>query len=496
MLKLMIAEDEALERKAIRFLLNRYYVDDLEVVCEVTNGQDAVEKAREFAPDIVLMDINMPVLDGLEAGAEIKNARGNTEIVILTAFNYFDYAKRAIRLGVDDYLLKPYSDEEFCASIDKLIIKISIEDQNERRREEIYKKYEESIPFVEKEMVTNIVYGVTLSKERLEQYRKILDIGGSRFCCLIFRTLDAEENADIRKIKELLKTRFDVAIGHMCLNDIVIFLFDDRVEEKVLGGRFEKLIGEITESCGGQLRFGRGCCNESVEELYLSYRQAKLALDGAAPARGGLPKGGGAVDISGRIINEDLDGALAAFDGLLSRLNAVSGGFEELSSASRMLLGGVAGNVMEFMGRSQSGDGLFSDIGWGDVSDIRDCGHIAIKGLIGRISSYKENNKIEMLEKVKSYIGRNYMKEISLEDMAAYVSISSYYLSRIFKKVEGINFKDYLIGVRMEKAKNMLKKEKKSIKEVGILVGYSDQNYFSKAFKKYANLSPLEYKNL
>ena len=101
-----------------------------------------------------------------------------------------------------------------------------------------------------------------------------------------------------------------------------------------------------------------------------------------------------------------------------------------------------------------------------------------------------------MVEKVKKYIEQNYMKEISLGDMSEYVSISDYYLSRIFNNVEGINFRDYLIKVRMEKAKNILKKGGKSIKEVSIEVGYSDQNYFSNAFKKYTHLSPKEYMDL
>jgi two-component system response regulator YesN len=97
------------------------------------------------------------------------------------------------------------------------------------------------------------------------------------------------------------------------------------------------------------------------------------------------------------------------------------------------------------------------------------------------------------VEKVKKYLASNYMRDISLDDMAEYVSISSYYLSRIFKKVEGINFKDYLIKIRMEKAKNMLRTGDKSVKQVGISVGYSDQDYFSKAFKKYTSFSPREY---
>ncbi len=78
--------------------------------------------------------------------------------------------------------------------------------------------------------------------------------------------------------------------------------------------------------------------------------------------------------------------------------------------------------------------------------------------------------------------------------MAEYIQLSSYYLSKLFKKVEGINFKDYLIKVRMEKAKDLLRKDGKSIKETAIEVGYGDPNYFSRAFKKYVGINASEYK--
>ena len=85
------------------------------------------------------------------------------------------------------------------------------------------------------------------------------------------------------------------------------------------------------------------------------------------------------------------------------------------------------------------------------------------------------------------------MKEINLDELAQHVSMSTYYFSRIFSKISEMNFRDYLIMIRMEKAKNLLRQGDKSIKQVALEVGYIDQNYFSKAFKKYTNHSPKEY---
>ncbi len=137
MLKLMIAEDEALERKALRFLVEKFYGDEIDIVYEAVNGVDAVEKALKYKPDIILMDISMPLMDGLKASSFIKEQSADIEFVILTAYSYFDYAKEAIKLGINDYLLKPVSNEEFCNSINKLLEKIYKRRENTKRLKEL-----------------------------------------------------------------------------------------------------------------------------------------------------------------------------------------------------------------------------------------------------------------------------------------------------------------------------------------------------------------------
>lgn len=249
MLKILIVEDEDFERRAIKYLINKYFSGKIEIIGEASNGELAVESASISKPDIILMDINMPILDGLKASEKIKEQNKNTEIVILTAYNYFEYAKRGIKIGVSDYLLKPYSDEEFIESISEVMDKIH----------------------------------------------------------------------------------------------------------------------------------GKTYVNEPAEELALE------------------------------------------------------------------------------------------------------------------VSGYKNSNSSEIVETAKRYIEQNYTKEISLEEIAGHVSVSSFYLSRIFSKREGMTYKDYLIKLRMERAKQLLKEGKKSIKEISIDVGYIDQNYFSRAFKKYYNKSPKEF---
>lgn len=134
MYKLLIADDEQLERRALRHIVKQY-LPELEVVGEARNGDESVELVREHEPQIILMDIKMPGKSGLEAAKEIKQSYPNTNIIILTAFDYFDYAKTALQVGAVDYLLKPIRPQELSKVLQKCI-----DDLNSRESQYWYRK--------------------------------------------------------------------------------------------------------------------------------------------------------------------------------------------------------------------------------------------------------------------------------------------------------------------------------------------------------------------
>ena len=247
LIKLLIAEDEALERKALRFLLNKYFSQTIEVVDEVNNGRDAVEVALLLKPHIILMDIHMPIMEGLEASSIIKEACPKTEFIILTAFNYFDYAKKAIHIGVSDYLLKPFSNDEFVSSLNKVINKINTNNLIENKNNKLKENYKKISPYVEKQMVENIAYGVTLTEDQFNEYRDIFKIDSDKFCCIVFNLNEKElfDENSIVLIKNKLNMLFQSIIGSLCLNDIILFVFDESVGSKILSRGFENLLNDI-----------------------------------------------------------------------------------------------------------------------------------------------------------------------------------------------------------------------------------------------------------
>jgi two-component system response regulator YesN len=520
LIKLIIVEDEALERKALKFLIGKYYKDSIQIMGECSNGKDAVDKAILYNPDIVLMDINMPIMDGLEASKIIKDNCRNTEIIILTAFNYFDYAKRAISIGVSDYLLKPFSDDDFKSAINKLIDKINTKILDESLNKKLKNNYKKSIPYIEKEMITNIVYGVTLTDEQYVEYRDMLDITYNKFCSIVFSSSNKKvlNEGAIYIIRNKLSVLFSKVVACQCLNDVVIFVFDENLEFEIFSKRFDDVLNSLEEDLlldkEESIYAGVGYVNEGVNKLYPAYKEAKLSSERKREQMS-LSKNNKEIGLKneteinikevaiyGRIINEDLEGAILELNNIINNLISNSE-YNEISPINKGIFdmfNVIVENISDFTGQNLSTSNITNPLeqlmSIKDIAGIKHCGNMIIKNAINIISNYKRSKNIDVVEKAKRYMEGNFMKEITLEELSQHVSMSTFYFSRIFSKTEGMNFRDYIIKIRMEKAKNLLQQGNKSIKEVALEVGYADQNYFSKAFKKYTSVSPKEYSNL
>lgn len=134
MYKLMIADDEPLIRRGIKKLLDLSSLQ-IEKIYEASTGEEAIKMFKEFKPEIILMDINMPKMDGLSVAREIKRIMPDTKIAIITGYSYFDYAQTAIKIGVEDYILKPISKKD----VSEIIIKLVNTLQERRKEKEIEK---------------------------------------------------------------------------------------------------------------------------------------------------------------------------------------------------------------------------------------------------------------------------------------------------------------------------------------------------------------------
>lgn len=434
MYNLLIADDEELERRTIKSILLKNF-EEVFNIYEARNGREAIEIADRVKPDIVIMDIKMPGINGMEAIKEIRRFLREGYFIVLTAYDYFDYAKEAIEYDVKEYMLKPFKRNEFIEKIEQAVR--FIENIKAKRREEIIlkEKIYTLIPMMENELCYSII------NENLENidYKTYLGYLGMKFDAgysMVIRLSSEVEGNDRINLKfrindyerEYLKRQNNAISSCIFSGDIVIFIeipkdFILENIEKEIENNTKKIIEGIKEKFNIHVNAGVGGIYLGIENLSKSFREALVMVTG-----------------------------------------------EKNGEASIYF--------KDFSGFAESEVGHQSDRTIKDKSEN---------------SSYDEGRN--MILRAVEYINNNFKKDIMLEEVASVVNISSFYFSKIFKEYTGKNYVDYITDLRIEIAKEKLREGSVSIKEICYEVGYNDPNYFSRVFKKVEGLSPSEYKN-
>jgi two-component system response regulator YesN len=153
MYKLLIADDEPIERSTLALIISRSF-DNIEVVGEASNGREAIAKTQELKPDIIVMDIKMPGINGVEAAKAIKALNCHIKVIIVTAYDYYDYVIESMKIGIDDFLLKPVLREDLETSLKNLIHKIEVEEAQKQIEENVARKLKELSTFLDRVTLT------------------------------------------------------------------------------------------------------------------------------------------------------------------------------------------------------------------------------------------------------------------------------------------------------------------------------------------------------
>jgi two-component system response regulator YesN len=423
MLKLLIADDEKYDREAIINILNAAFRGELDI-SEAKNGREAIEVSERIRPDIIIMDIKMPGINGIKAIQEIRRFLPNAYIIIVTAYDYFDFAVEAVKSNVKEYILKPFSREEIVEKIKQGIDAVNLEKKKRKSEIENQEKLYNLMPILENELSYSIINN-SLDSIHYETYLRYLDIDFQKAYSMIVKFKD---NTDVEYdkfqigeyVKEYINRRYKSIASYRFTKDLVYFI---QISEK-------------------------------SDEYEARFDTVNLAADIRREVKR-------VFDVSVKI------GIGKCYSGL----NLIHKSYEEACSSLEYITGSIS--VVHFQ-------------------DIKS----SMSAKESFVEKYQnmEGEKIALFKNVEQYISDNLKEELDLEKTAAKFNLSSYYFSRSFKEAIGYNFSDYINMLRIKKAKELLKNDYMSIKEVGYEVGYSDPNYFSKVFKKYEGISPKEFK--
>jgi two-component system response regulator YesN len=516
MIKLLIVDDEAIERKALQKIVEKG-IAGIQVIGQAENGSRAIELAVEYEPDLILMDIQMPGIGGLEAIKKIKELKPMIKFIMVTAYDTFDYARQALRLEVKDYLLKPSKAQLIIDTVQKVVSEIYLEKQVEERHEAEMLKLEKLMPVVEADLVTQLLFD-HVHEIHLDEMLQLLPVGEtSHFFVAVVSILPADLSekdaighlkADVlyRAVKEQFHMSANGWIGPMSGKQIPMIVFNDaqRSYRSQAAYLVRKLVQLTYALHSTRLFIGIGGQYSSLKEVRSSYHEALLAsinLDLAAKHNfyeATLRHTDGqliSADMEKRIVEEARRGNWSFIEHELlqisHRYEAAGKSVVEAQQKIYELLFVVSRLLLD-MGVQSDPSAVFSQMS--SFQHLRTQTTDCINEMSKAYFEVKNQLEPDVMLQIKQYIREHSNKDISLEMISETVRLSPFYVSKMFKEQFGTNYIDFLTDCRMEKAKDLLADPQMSLKEITYNIGYNDPNYFSRVFKKMTGFSPTEYR--
>ncbi len=522
MYKILIVDDEELERNALRAIIN-IGIDSIIELEEAVNGRQAIVKSRSFNPDIIFLDIKMPGINGIEAARVIRETDSGVLIVFLTAFNQFDYAHEAIQIGVNDFIIKPASENRVLKVISKLITKIDNRRSDLDQKENNKLKLSRATVYLENEFIYNLsVRGIT--EEKFKNYMSILDTdfysARSGIVKLLFDTYPIHVGSSYQKqvlkkrctfiLKSILKKKGITTFINIDLSNIYFLLSLDHKENNNLEPQhipalILELVSEIKKIINIEIVIGIGSIFTDPEKALSSFLNAKNNL-GRSPKNENnlLHEQGNKIHFFPIALEVGMEQAV-----LIGNRNVVMEIFLQINEwfessilnfdqKKKYLLELVT--VLKHAAAYQFPNGKCLV----DDTEIRESAgavillssiNIFLNDLLEQIHKIQEIENNPAIEKACKFIDINYKNDITLEETASHCRLSSFYFSKLFKKRKKLTFIDYLTNRRIEEADKLLLETSLSIKEISREVGYNDPNYFTRVFKKVHSSSPTSFRS-
>lgn len=535
-IKVFLVEDEMVIRRGIKNSID--WEKEGYIFCgEASDGELAYPMIIKEKPDILITDIRMPFMDGLELCKLVKKELPNIKILILSGYDEFDYAKEAIRLGVTEYLLKPISSGKLLEALNGVSESIRREKEDKDLVRKYMEEMRENTEHEKQKFFEQMIAGNLSMADALETGKKYeMSLSAGMYNLLLFRFTLGEEN---RKSGELLGEA-EYAIEKLTERLEYVFEFQRGVEgwafllmadnEEQMSERVKELskdLEEIMKNYSTIAYFGGiGQPVARLRELEESFREAERAL----AARFTMELN--------RIISVD-DIRMAQNVDTLDDIEITSFGEIEKTRTmlEKFLNNGVEDEIDEFVDvyinelpeenlksvlmrqyiimdayivmmsfcekiegiegemQAQSEELKNSMKTIQTVEEIKNYIRMLLKKIIGVRDTISGRRYSDIIEIAKDQIRKTYMSdEISLNTVAAEVGMSPSYFSSIFSKEMVKTFVEYLTEIRMDRAKELLMCSSMKTSEIGYEVGYKDPHYFSYIFKKTQNCTPKEFR--
>ncbi|GGA23749.1 response regulator [Paenibacillus physcomitrellae] len=553
MYKLILADDETDVREGLLDQIDWAALgfDSVEIA---ENGKEAAELIEKSRPDVVVTDIQMPFMNGLQLAEWIRDFSPSTRIIILTGFEEFEYAQKAIKLQIDEYVLKPFSSKDLEQVIMKVKQSIDLELEQRENVQALREHYRQNLPMLQNLFMAGLVTR-RISQHELEQKCRSyqLELQGNQFAVAVIsldrmltrlqgtyqpvqtdQTDSAPEAGSLRDTPNVELKQFAVLNiaqetmdkhkrGYAFIHAGEVVLLMQGQENPSAGFMHQnlRLFEEIRHNVERYLKLtvtiGAGLPSGQLTDMPQSYGEARQALDYRMIL--GTNKVIWIGDVERRsprplVFDESLeqqlvrkiklgnDGELLEMmDELFSELIGSGQSYGDFQLFLLELLTALVKTAKEHNADLEavfgdSGTGLAAIASFTLAEDAKEW----FTGICLRLRSFiaadRQSGYQRLVEEAKGYVKAHYSEEdMSIGRLCQHLHISTGYFSNIFKKETKMTFVSYLMSIRMEAAQELLLMTDLKAFEIAEKVGFSDPNYFSFCFKKRFGVSPKEYRN-
>lgn len=529
MYKVFLVDDEIVVREGIRDNMN-WENTNFTFCGSSTDGEAALPIIQELKPDILLTDIKMPFMDGLQLSRIIRKSMPWTRIIILSGHDEFSYAKEAIKIGVTDYLLKPISSGDLLKALNKVASEIDSEKREMEDVESLKKQLVNNLSLLRDKFLNELCIGMVPLPRAVEKSENFnINIISKYYLVEIIETDIAEDISSDERCAESIK--MDTLISGILDSNSHVIKFKRNIEESVLiikGDTLEDIEEsayalaqsikyEVERNTDFTLTVGIGSVHERIQGITESFKEADTAKNFKYYL--GRGKIIGIKDIMLDCINAK---GLLKFDkanitefikyGIKSNIPEFLENY--LSPLNETDIKSLLYGYYAFMDIVLAVSKYMEEIG-GDIEkvipEINHTGNLIGKTasleefkkyagkIIGDVIDYRdskvENKYSNIIRRAKEYIDENYFNpDISLNSVAAHVNISPSHFSTIFSQYTGETFIEYLTKTRIRIAMELLKTTQKRSSDIAYEVGYNDPHYFSYLFKKTMGCSPRDFR--
>jgi len=527
MYKILVADDEGIVLDSMRFIIEKEYGDQC-ILQTAKTGRSAIELAESFRPDIAIMDIQMPGINGIDAMREMRAENKSTVFIVMSAYDKFDYAQQAMQIGVKEYITKPMDRKKVIEAINRAMEQVTLDKEKRSNDLLVKEKLETVVPILESGMVYNILLSDQYPKD-IENYKNLLEVRHEYGFILVLVSGENQEGVYLTnaigtgvtlqkryaEIREDIKDAFSNAIvGGVMANKIAVFVSNESDdlsynERILLIERCRNLVKNMKNKYGVMLRMGIGpiCL---LSDMNTSYQDALKALrlsTGSIAHADDLQLSVGYDADYPVNLEKDLFNAVNLGD-VHASSECAERFFDWMLEKDGSELMSLKLKVLEFIIRAETvvyrggGTTYHFDSRKDYLPTVMNAPSTnALKEWFATKIADSARDVLKNLDKSEKdislateYIEKNFASNISLDDVSRIVNISPYYFSKVFKEETGENFIDYLTNLRIKRAKVLLAEGNLSMKEICNEIGYSDPNYFSRTFKKNVGVSPTEYK--